>query len=170
MALLGEGDVLLRLTFGHSSPDAALAALAKQLGLSSIFSLDATIADFRTESATWIGELAQRLQAYADGSRDDFRNVRLDLSGLSDFQRKVVERCRRIPFGQTMTYGQLAEQAGSPDAARAVGNVMAANPTPLVVPCHRVVAAGGKIGHYSAGEGRRTKLRLLETEGAEGVR
>src|SRR5207249_2714132 len=91
------------------------------------------------ESMDWNPPLVRRLQAYAEGAADDFLDVPLDLSALSDFQRRVVKHCRRIPLGRTRTYGELAALAGSPGAARAAGNVMSANHTPLVMPCHRVV-------------------------------
>ena len=89
----------------------------------------------------------------------------VELDHLAPFARRVVELCRRIPYGQTLTYGELAAQAGSPRAARAVGNVMRTNRCPLVVPCHRVVPSGSGLGGYSAPGGVRAKLRLLELEG-----
>ena len=159
MAMLGRGETLLQLTFGHASPDDALAALRAGGDAWQASSLEIASTD-------WNPGLAGRLQAYAEGKGDDFLDVPLDLSDLSAFQRRVIEHCRRIPLGQTRTYGQLAALAGSPRAARAVGSVMSGNQTPLVVPCHRVVAAGGKVGRYSAAGGRRTKLRLLEAERA----
>ncbi len=157
MAMIGRGETLLHLTFGHASPDDALAALRANGDAWQAASLEIASTD-------WNAGLAVRLQAYAEGKADDFLDVPLDLADLSAFQRRVIEHCRRIPLGQTRTYGQLATLAGSPRAARAVGSVMSGNQTPLVVPCHRVVAAGGKVGRYSAAGGRRTKLRLLEAE------
>jgi methylated-DNA-[protein]-cysteine S-methyltransferase len=106
------------------------------------------------------------LQAYASGKVVDLREIPVSLSPkLTPFQRSVLQSCREIPYGQIATYGQLADDAGYPRAARAVGNVMAANRMPIVVPCHRVVPSGGKLGRYSAPGGVRTKLRLLEMEG-----
>jgi methylated-DNA-[protein]-cysteine S-methyltransferase len=156
MAILGRERTLLHLTFGHASAAEALAALR------SAPAGDALVPDIADED--WNADLVNRLQAYAAGGADDFLDVPLDLANLRPFQRNVVVHCRHIPLGQTRTYGELAALAGSPGAARAVGNVMAANQTPLVVPCHRVVAAGDRIGQYSAAGGRRMKLRLLETE------
>jgi methylated-DNA-[protein]-cysteine S-methyltransferase len=150
MAAVGDDEVLLELTFGHPSPQRAVAAVQLEEGL--------------LTPSEWNPSLVRRLQAFAEGEADDFRDVLIDTSDLTPFQRSAVEHCRRIPYGQTRTYGQLAALAGSPGAARAVGNVMAANRTPLVVPCHRVVASAGQIGNYSAAGGRRMKLRLLETE------
>jgi len=157
MATVERDGTLLELTFGHGSPAAAMKALRTMPSVDSASIKDST-------------PLARRLQAYARGSLDDFRDVPISLDGLRSFHRRVIEQCRRIPFGQTRTYGQLAALAGSPGAARAVGNVMSSNLTPLVVPCHRVVACGGKLGHYSAAGGRRMKLRLLESEAAAAAR
>jgi methylated-DNA-[protein]-cysteine S-methyltransferase len=172
IAMLGRGQVLLELTFGHPSADDALAALRARGEGGQTASLDITSADITSADITsadiasmeWNGDLAGRLQAYAQGQADDFLDVPLDLAELSAFQRRVIEHCRRIPRGRTCTYGELAALSGSPRAARAVGSVMSGNRTPLVVPCHRVVAAGGKLGQYSAAGGRRMKLRLLEAE------
>ena len=91
----------------------------------------------------------------------------LDLRGLTDFRRQVLERCRRIPYGQVMTYGELAGAVGRAGAARAVGQCMAANPIPLIIPCHRVVAADGRAGGFSAPGGAATKRRMLELEGID---
>lgn len=149
-ALLGQDGIPAELTFGHGSPDAALRRLSKQHVLA--------------EVADWPTDLPERLQRYAAGDGEEFSDVAVELPPLGAFAAAVVRACREIPFGQTRTYGELAALAGSPRAARAVGNVMATNRLPLIIPCHRVVPAGGKLGRYSAGEGTRTKLRLLETE------
>ncbi len=151
MALAWRNRVLARLSFGHATQMAAI----RGLGLPD--------ADCRAE--TW-PQLAERLRAYAAGEPDDFADIAVDFAHLTPFERRVIEQCRRIPFGQTLSYGRLAALAGSPGAARAVGNAMAGNRCPLVIPCHRVVHASGAIGHYSAPAGRRMKLRLLEQEGA----
>ena len=108
--------------------------------------------------------LIARLQAYADGAFDDFLDVELDLAGKTRFQQAVLHHCRRIRPGSTLTYGELAARAGYPGAARAVGQVMKTNCVPLIIPCHRVVAAGGRLGGYSAPDGLRLKRRLLQLE------
>ncbi len=149
--MVGRGKVLRRLTFGHRSAEAAARALEPGW-------LD------RAEPGTWNAPLLRRLQAFASGVSDDFRDVQLEPSRPSEFRRRVTRRCRRIPYGQTLTYGELAAAAGSPGAARAVGNCMAANRFPLIVPCHRVVAADGHIGHFSAPGGTGMKRRLLAME------
>jgi methylated-DNA-[protein]-cysteine S-methyltransferase len=151
MGIAMRGDALCQVTFGNATPIAAREAL------------DADFDPAVGRPSRPMASLARRLQALARGEVVDFGDVVLDLSGQPPFARRVVELCRRIPFGHTLTYGELAAQAGSPRAARAVGNVMRSNCCPLVVPCHRVVASGG-VGGYSAAAGVRTKLRLLEQE------
>ncbi len=108
----------------------------------------------------------QRLfDLYATGSPVSFSKFQLDTEWMSPFQRRVIDACRNIPYGTTVTYGQLANSVGSPGAARAVGSVMRSNRFPIIVPCHRVVGAGG-LGGFSASGGVDTKRRLLEMENA----
>lgn len=151
IAIQTRGRTLIQLSFGLASPDKALAALDPKLAAG------ATVGEASSP-------LGKRLQAYAEGEVDDFLDVELEPGAQTEFQRRVVAKCRRIAYGQVMTYGELAQAAGFPRAARAVGSTMRTNRTPLVVPCHRVVASSGKPGGYSAGEGVRMKLRLLELE------
>ena len=99
------------------------------------------------------------------GGRADLSRIRLDLDGLPPFSRQVYEAARAIPSGSTISYGELAERLGRPGAARAVGQALGRNPFPVVVPCHRVLAAGGRIGGFSAGGGVETKRRMLALEG-----
>jgi methylated-DNA-[protein]-cysteine S-methyltransferase len=103
--------------------------------------------------------------ALMDGKRPDLSSIDLDMRGVSPFRRRVYETARDIPVGTTLSYGDLAVEAGSPGAARAVGQALGRNPFAIVVPCHRVTAAGGKVGGFSATGGIATKLRLLELEG-----
>jgi methylated-DNA-[protein]-cysteine S-methyltransferase len=91
----------------------------------------------------------------------------VDLAGLQEFARRVLEFTREIPAGETRTYGELAKMLGQPHAAQAVGQALGANPVPLIIPCHRVLATGGKLGGFSAPGGRSTKERLLEIERAQ---
>jgi O-6-methylguanine DNA methyltransferase len=114
-------------------------------------------------SARLLPELVRTIQAYFAGEPVRF-NVRLDLTGLGDFRRRVFAACRKIPRGKTATYADLARAAGSPKAARAVGSAMANNPLPLIVPCHRVVRSDGSIGGFSAPQGERLKRRLIRIE------
>ena len=107
----------------------------------------------------------QRIRDFLAGKKTSLRSLQLEMSGMTPFQERVLSACREIPWGQTLTYGQLAERAGSPGASRAVGNVMANNRFPLIIPCHRVVARNG-LGGFSAPEGTDLKRRLLENERA----
>ncbi len=105
--------------------------------------------------------------ALLDGTRaDDLSGIRLDMERLPAFHRRVYEFARTIPPGRTSTYGAVAERLGDPTAARAVGQVLGANPFAIIVPCHRVLAAGGRSGGFSAPGGVDTKRRLLEIEQA----
>lgn len=114
------------------------------------------------ESVEVFGDLPSRLVRYLDGERGMF-NDSLDLSDLTGFQRAVLEAARAIPYGEVMSYGWLAQQVGKPKAARAVGQALARNPVPIVVPCHRVVGGDGSLTGFSGG--LKMKRRLLEIEG-----
>ena len=100
------------------------------------------------------------------GGRNDLGRITLDMTGVPEFDRNVYDVARTIPAGATLTYGEVAKRIGEPGAARAVGQALGRNPFPIVVPCHRVLAANGKSGGFSANGGRATKLRLLTIEGA----
>lgn len=110
-----------------------------------------------------LDEAMSQLDAYFHGRRQTFA-LPLDDSSLSPFARAVHAELCAVPYGDVISYADLAVRAGSPRAARAVGRVMASNPFPLLVPCHRVVNAGGHIGHYSGGQGQATKVALLAFE------
>jgi methylated-DNA-[protein]-cysteine S-methyltransferase len=101
------------------------------------------------------------------GKSVDASAVALDMDGIPEFSRRVYEVTAAIPMGRTMTYGEVAERLGDAGASRAVGQALGRNPFPIVVPCHRVLAAGGKSGGFSAPGGVATKRRLLEIEGAQ---
>lgn len=117
------------------------------------------------KSPSRLGPYRRELDEYFRGRRERF-TVPIDLSGVGGrFQRKVLHELRRVPFGRVLTYGELAARCGSPRAARAVGAAMAANPLAIVVPCHRVVAASGGLGGYSAGLSK--KRKLLSHEGVD---
>jgi len=101
-----------------------------------------------------------------DGKPNDLRDVVLDLDGVPEFHRGVYDIARNIPPGKTMTYGDIAKRLGGVELSRDVGQALGRNPCPIVVPCHRVLAAGGKPGGFSANGGVVTKLKMLAIEGA----
>jgi methylated-DNA-[protein]-cysteine S-methyltransferase len=103
---------------------------------------------------------------YFAGERIDFSDVPLDLSAEDELFRRIYTALRRVGWGQTTTYGTLAKELDAgPQGAQDVGQAMAQNPVPLIIPCHRVLAAGGKVGGFSAPGGATTKIRMLELEG-----
>lgn len=105
-------------------------------------------------------------QRYFSGEPVDFSDVVVDLDDTDAFFRDIYVALRQVGRGSTTTYGALARQLGAgPERARDVGEAMARNPVPLIIPCHRVLAAGGKLGGFSAPGGSNTKLRMLELEG-----
>ena len=106
------------------------------------------------------------IQALMRGEKADFSDAPLDIARVPDFNAKVYEIARAIPPGQTLTYGEVAVKLGDKLLARDVGAALGQNPWPIIVPCHRVTAAGGKLGGFSARGGAQTKLRLLAIEGA----
>jgi methylated-DNA-[protein]-cysteine S-methyltransferase len=101
------------------------------------------------------------------GEGRDLSAVALDMSGVAQFDQRVYAVARAIPAGATLTYGDIAVRLGDSSAAREVGQSLGQNPFPIIVPCHRVLAAGGKIGGFSAAGGVTTKLRMLDIEGAQ---
>ena len=105
--------------------------------------------------------------ALLGGEKRDLTDIAVDDSKQSDFNKRVYAIVRKIPPGAAMTYGEVAERLGDKALSRDVGQAMGENPTPLIMPCHRVLAAGGKTGGFSASGGVVTKLRLLTIEGAQ---
>lgn len=146
------------LAFGHANQRSALRALKAS----------AETPQDPFEDLEFLGpgedELADRLCRFALGEVAQFDDLAIDTTHLTPFGKKVIDACRQIPWGETVTYGELAKQVGRPGAARAVGSVMARNRVPLVVPCHRVVPACGGLGGFSAPQGVSMKKRLLEME------
>lgn len=113
-----------------------------------------------------IVEVIETVRRYFEGSAADFSNLTLDLAGQDDVFKQIYALVRRLPWEQTTTYGALAKEIGDdPRLARDVGQAMAKNPIPLIIPCHRVLAAGGKVGGFSAPGGAASKVRMLELEG-----
>ena len=112
----------------------------------------------------FVAAAVQSIQAHLAGQPHDLRDLPLDFSGVQDFERRVYAAARALGPGQTCTYGELAHAIGEPTAMRAVGQALGHNPWPLVIPCHRVLAAGGRLGGFSAPGGSETKRRLLVLE------
>ena len=155
-AFAGEGDAVSRTFLPVPDRQAAERGLLLGLGLAGH--------DVRFDPG-FLPDLQERIVAYFEGETVDFSiDPPVDLDHASLFGRKVISACRAIPFGRTMTYSDLARQVGSPAAARAVGGVMASNPIPLIVPCHRVLRTDGGLGGFSAPGGTVTKQRMLEHE------
>lgn len=116
------------------------------------------------EVADALPRLQQQVVNYFSGRPTSF-DVRIDLTGVSPFRKTVLEVCRKVPYGKTASYADLARAAGNPAAMRAAGSAMANNPIPLVIPCHRVLRSNGSIGGFSSPHGVAQKIRLLELEG-----
>jgi methylated-DNA-[protein]-cysteine S-methyltransferase len=108
----------------------------------------------------------EAIVALLNGERRDLTAIRLDMERVPQFERGVYEIARTIPPGDVTTYGEIAKRLGDPTLAQAVGAALGQNPFPIVVPCHRVVAAGSKLGGFSAPGGAKTKQRMLAIEGS----
>jgi methylated-DNA-[protein]-cysteine S-methyltransferase len=113
-----------------------------------------------------IAAVITKVCRHLQGEVQDFRDIAVDLEGTGPFDRQVYEAARKIPIGQTRTYGELARVLGRPRAARAVGQALGRNPVALIIPCHRILGAGGKPGGFSAFGGLATKASMLAIEGA----
>jgi methylated-DNA-[protein]-cysteine S-methyltransferase len=106
----------------------------------------------------------EKIASYFEGVRVDFRDIPIVLDGFSSFVRLVLNTCRKIEFGKTISYRGLAKKSGAPAAARAVGGALAKNPLPLIIPCHRVVRSDGEIGGFFAPGGKNLKAKLIKHE------
>jgi len=111
-----------------------------------------------------LADLQEKIKAYFEGSYVDFVDTRLFLDGLTEFSRNVLTACRKVKYGQTFSYWELAKLAGRPGTSRAVGNILAKNPIPLIIPCHRIIRSNSKIGGFSAPRGVGLKEKMLEME------
>ena len=114
----------------------------------------------------WLASSVEKLQRYFAGVPTDLADTPLDLGAVPVFHQSLYREMLRLGWGETVTYGELAERAGAAGAAQAVGRAMGRNPIPVIVPCHRVLASGNRMGGFSAPGGTRTKLKLLQMEGA----
>ncbi len=152
MGIAWNEECMSRLTFGHTTEKSVLGRIP------------AGCSPTRRVPREYLA-LEKQLKQYARGDFVDFSHVQIDDADYTPFQRAVVDNCRQIAWGKTMTYGELAKAAGSPRAARAVGSVMSSNRFPIVVPCHRVVSStGDRFGGFTAPGGVPMKKRMLVLE------
>ena len=150
--LVGQKSCVWRLVMGHRTAADAWARLHRDFSDETLLESD------------WYPVLRKKLEDFASGRRVSFDKIRVRTEHRTEFQQQVILATRAIGFGETLSYGELAARAGSPNAARAVGTVMANNDVPIIIPCHRVLASGGKIGGFSAPQGIDLKRRLLDLE------
>lgn len=148
--LLGKDDELFAVIAGHPSQKSVYSSARKYGPVAN--------------EDDWAPDIREKFEAYANGELVDFLDVMIQLPDMTAFQLSVANATRRIPYGVTVSYGELAKMAGYPRAARAVGTVMSQNRFPILIPCHRVLASGGKLGGYSSVAGVNFKARLLEIE------
>jgi methylated-DNA-[protein]-cysteine S-methyltransferase len=121
----------------------------------------------RADPPSWVQDAIHSVTHFLAGSTTiDLASIPIDLKSVGGWEQSVYRAARDIPVGSTITYGMLAERLGDPGKARAVGQALGRNPWPIVIPCHRITAAGGRTGGFSAPGGATTKLKLLEIEGA----
>jgi len=151
-------ETLLAVTIGDTSEQASRRRLRQKLAE---YDLSPETLEANSKLAS---RLKQDLQQFAAGETIDFGRYKVSDEHLTEFQKKVRQAVQKIPAGKTLSYAEVAQRAGSPRAARAVGNVMAQNRTPIVVPCHRVLASGGQWGGFTAPGGVDFKRRLLDLE------
>jgi methylated-DNA-[protein]-cysteine S-methyltransferase len=153
-ALVWRGDKVIGAALPEASDERLHARVAARFGA------------VEAEPAPFIGRTIQRLKDVLAGKRDDLCDIAIDFGGASTFERLVYDAARRIPGGEVRSYGEIAAEIGAPQAAQAVGLALGRNPVPIIVPCHRVLAASGRSGGFSAPGGVATKFRILEIEGA----
>lgn len=157
MGIVGTGSTVQSIQIGHASAAAAKKGVKQSLQRSGAAPADLIESD-------WCPQLRSALQEYSTGTRVNFDDFQLQLPSRTPFRDKVLAATRAIGYGKTTTYGDLARIVGHPGAARAVGTVMSTNRFPILIPCHRVLAAGGLLGGYTSPAGTDLKRRLLELE------
>ena len=158
IGLVGLRQTLVLVSIGHKTKDGLMKRVAERLSQQT-GARPGAVAD-------WNPELRDRIERYCEGEIVDFSDVTIPLSDHTLFAQAVLRAVRGVRYGQTRTYGQIATKVAAPRAARAVGRVLAANRFPLIVPCHRVVAATGRLGGFSAPRGIELKRQLLQMEAA----
>ena len=150
-----NNDAIVCVSLPSPNEQDAASYLAKKLGKHSTQN---------SPPPAWVKTVIANITKYFRGETQDFSAVPIDLSSAPEFHRKVYELARQIRPGETVTYGELAKRAGSPEAARAIGQAMAKNPIPLIVPCHRVMGAAQKLTGFTAPGGTASKQRMLDLE------
>jgi methylated-DNA-[protein]-cysteine S-methyltransferase len=153
-ALVWRGGLIVGAALPDGSDEKARASLVRRFP-------DAVECD----PPAFAAEAMERIASLLAGGRTDLGDIKIDPQG-SAFEQNVWQAARRIPCGEVRSYGDIAREIGAPGAAQAVGLALGRNPVPIVVPCHRVLAADGKSGGFSAPGGVATKFRILEIEGA----
>lgn len=156
MGIVGGGDVVRAVFVGHPTSASVSKAVREWNSQSG--------KGRRLVEKNWSPLLKKRLMAYAEGDTVEFDDFELELPERTAFRDRVLSATRQIGYGSTTTYGELARRVGHPGAARAVGTVMSTNRFPILIPCHRVLAAGGRLGGYTAPAGTDLKQRLLDME------
>lgn len=157
MGIVGTGCTVQSIQIGHASAAAAKKGVKQSLQRSGA-------APEPLIESDWCPQLRGALQEYSTGAKVNFDEFQLQLPSRTPFRDKVLAATRAIGYGKTTTYGDLARIVGHPGAARAVGTVMSTNRFPILIPCHRVLAAGGLLGGYTSPAGTDLKQRLLELE------
>ncbi len=150
-----DGEAIVCVSLPSADEDDAARHLAKRLGKTTAANASAP---------PWVKTIIAKITKHFRGEAQDFSNDPIDLSSVPEFHRRVYELAREIPSGQTVTYGELAKLAESPAAARAIGQAMAKNPIPLIIPCHRVMGASQKLTGFTAPGGIAAKQRMLDLE------
>ncbi len=150
-ALAGRTGRVQWCSFGHASRHAAEQTARRRFGDG-------------MRRRDWHPTARRRLCDYAAGHHVDFDDIAIDTDAVPVFHRQVLDVCRSVTYGKTVTYAELASQAGRPRAVRAAGSAMSHNPLPILIPCHRVVRSDGGLGGYSCPQGIRLKHRLLVME------
>jgi methylated-DNA-[protein]-cysteine S-methyltransferase len=157
MALVWREDKIVAARLPEKNRDHLISSLAAHFGVPALSPSSLPPA--------FVASLANKIDRHLEGSPERFSLKELDLEDCGPFFQKIYECASKIPPGTVRTYGQLAEEAGNPKAFRAVGQAMARNPFPLIIPCHRVIGSSQSLTGFSAHGGINTKKRLLEMEG-----
>lgn len=153
IAWQGNEKGVQQLTLGHPDQQAALRSLPRTSAL-----------ETDKKRPNWFALARRTLERYCQGEPADLAEIPVDICVTTPFAQSVIRTLLTVGYGRTVSYLELAEMAGSPRAARAVGTVMSRNTVPLIIPCHRVVGAGGRLGGYSAPRGLDMKRLLLDME------